>query len=106
MHITHALGLANNHHVVFYLLQTKLETKISSLQAQLLSAKHSLSTTEESSSREKSSMESKLAQVQQKLKDAQKEKELSKVSRAKFNVVCTIIIIILSYCSESAYRLN
>ena len=100
MHITHAhaLGLASNHHAVFHLLQTKLETKISSLQAQLLSAKHSLSTTEESSSREKSSMESKLAQVQQQLKDVQKEKEISKVSRAKFNVIHIIM--------SCAYRLN
>jgi multidrug resistance efflux pump len=97
-------------HALFNLSQTKLETRISSLQAQLLSAKHSLSTTEESSSREKSSMESKLTQVQQQLKDAQKEKELTKVSQAKindiFNVVCTIMSMYILCCSTSAYRLN
>lgn len=52
---------------------------MSSLQAQLLSAKRNLSTTEESSSRDKSVLESKLVQTQKQLEKVKGENELKKV---------------------------
>lgn len=52
---------------------------MSSLQAQLLSAKRNLSTAEESSSHDKSILQSKLTETQQHLKEVKAENELKKV---------------------------
>ena len=73
---------------MFLSWQIELKVKMSSLQAQLLSAKRNLSTTEESSSRDKSVLQSKLTEAQQHLKEAKAENELKKV-RSRQKSMCS-----------------